>query len=181
MGQGRHAIQIGPELFEGIENYIRWAQGVPRKMPVAMDVLVRFMAYTNLGVAQKYALGPVDPQQTRPELAWKIPVRRISGRYFFGWKTRRVSLGVWQLYNDSREAFFIEFGIHQGSTKRIRRPIQKLSLLSTMKFLEVTKVYHRVWSSVFLPSPGQRVGRGFVWQMQSPMTEQSLTTIQKLV
>jgi hypothetical protein len=175
MGVGRDALHIGPELFNGIENYLRWAEGVPGRLRVGMDVLVRFMAYVNMGYAQRYAAGPVDPRQQRPELAWKLPVRRITGRYFFGWKVRRMGLGIWQLYNDSREAFYIEFGIHrnpvtgQPAARRQRRPIQKLSLLRTVKFLEATEVYNRVWASVVMPPPGQRVGRGFTWQLQSPM------------
>jgi len=169
MGQNRQVLRIGPELFSAIENQIRWAQGVPRKLPVAMDRLVRFMAYTNLGIAQKMSLGPHDPNQANPSYAWKIPVRRISGRYFFGWKVRRRGVGTWQLYNDSREAFFIEYGIHT-SGRRVRRPIRKLSLIKTMKFMHKTEVYHRIWSSVYMPDPSQRKGLGFTWRIQGPGT-----------
>jgi len=169
MGQNRQVLRIGPELFSAVENQIRWAEGVQRKLPVAMDRLVRFMAYTNLGIAQKMSLGPHDPNQANTAYAWKIPVRRISGRYFFGWKVRRRGLGVWQLYNDSREAFFIEYGIHT-SNRRVRRPIRKLSLIRTMKFMMKTEVYHRVWASVYFPNPSLRKGAGFTWRIQAPGT-----------
>ena len=176
MGRQQSMLRIGPELFEGIENYIRWAQHVPGQMVKGMDILVRFMALVDLGYSQKYSLGPLDPLQNRPELAWKLPVRRISGRYFFGWKVRRKSLGVWQVYNDSREAFYIEFGIHRNpatgivSARRIRRPIQKLALMNTLKFMQQTHSYDRVWASIYMPPPGMRTGKGFTWRMQSPAT-----------
>lgn len=174
MGQRTGALTIGPEFFEGLENYIRTCQITKKKFPGAMDTLVRMMSYVHLGYAQKYSAGPVDPRQQNPSAAWKLPVRRISGRYFFGWKTRKVSLGVWQVYNDSREAFFIEYGIHRNpatglvATRRIRRPINKLSLQRTLRFLATTAVADRVWASLYFPPPGMRKGRGYLWTMQSP-------------
>jgi len=168
MGRPQQMLSIDKSFFDALENQIIWAEGIPRKMPIAMDRLVRFMAYTNLGIAQKMSLGPVDPNMAQPSLAWKIPVRRISGRYFFGWKTNRVGLGHWQLYNDSREAFFIEFGISPSLTpgRRIRRPILKLSLMQTLKWMERTGVYHRVFAQIYYPSPSQRRGAAFAWHIQ---------------
>lgn len=177
MGRTQTALVIDHSFFEGIENFIRQCERTQRGMPIAMDRLVRFMSYAHLGFAQKRALGPVDPRQARPELAWRVPVRRISGRYFFGWKVKRRGLGSYQLYNDSREAFYIEFGIHrnpatgQPSKRRIRRPVMKLSFMENIRFIQKSAVYHRVWSSLYLPPTGQRKGKGFIWQMQSPMTE----------
>ena len=174
MGRGMGAITLDPSFFEAIENQIRQARRTQRGMPIAMDRLVRFMSYVHLGFAQKRSLGPVDPMQRHPQLAWKVPVRRITGRYFFGWKVKRRGLGHYEMYNDSREAFFIEFGIHrnpatgQPASRRIRRPIMKLSFMETVRFLAKTHVYHRVWSSIYFPPPGQRKGRGFLWTMQSP-------------
>jgi len=170
MGQ----LQMSGETFEAIENYIRWCQLVPKKFPGAMNHLVRMMSLVHLGFAQQYSLGPRDPRQQTPANAWKLPVRRISGRYFFGWKVRRVSMGVWQVYNDSREAFFIEYGIHrnpatgQVSGKRIRRPINKLSLQRTLRFLATTPVADRIWADIYFPPPGMRSGKGYLWKMQSP-------------
>jgi hypothetical protein len=174
MGRGMTAIQIDPSFFEALENAIRQCERTKRNLPIAMDRMVRFMSYTHLGFAQKRALGPVDPMQRRPEYAWKVPVRRITGRYFFGWKVKRRGLGWWEVYNDSREAFFIEFGIHSNpytgkpSPRRIRRPIMKLSFMENIRFLQKTQIGHRIWSSIYFPPPGQRKGRGFLWTMQSP-------------
>lgn len=177
MGQSMGELSLSPDTFEAMENYIRVCQISKRKFPGAMDSLVHLMSLVHLGYAQKYAAGPRDPRQVQPELAWKLPVRRISGRYFFGWKVRKVNLGHYEMYNDSREAFFIEYGIHrnpatgQVSPGRIRRPINKLSLLRTLRFLQTTPVADRVWSSVFYPPPGMRSGKGFLWTMQSPFVQ----------
>lgn len=173
MGRKQSLLQITPDSFEAIENYIRWCESVPKKFPGAMNLLVKTMANVHMGFAQKYSLGPTDPRQQNPALAWKLPVRRISGRYFFGWKVRWVKNAVWQVYNDSREAFYIEFGIHRNpttgmvSSRRIRRPVNKLAMKQTLAFMAKTSAAHRVWGSIYFPSPGQRRGKGFLWTMQS--------------
>lgn len=125
-----------------------------------MDQLVFHMALLNQGEARKMSFGPLDPRMENPAAAWKIPVRRISSRYYVGWKVMRIGPAAWRLYNDSKEAYFIEFGIHQwgatgsggapgGNPRRVRRPIRKLSLLKTMEFMQKTAVYHRVWVSIY--------------------------------
>jgi len=174
MGQGVAGITLSPFFLDAIENQILVAESSRKKLPLAMNDLCRTLALIQMGYAQKRSAGPVDPQQRMPEAAWKMPVRRITGRYFFGWKMRYVKLGIWQMYNDSREAYYIEFGIHRNpateevATRRQRRPILKLSLLDTLKFAQRSKVYDRIWANVFFPPPALRRGRGFSWQMQSP-------------
>lgn len=177
MGQRTGALSIDGSTFEAIENYILWCKQVPKKFPGAMNHLVQMMSYVHLGFAQQYASGPRDPRNQQSVNAWKIPVRRITGRYFFGWKVRRISLGVWQVYNDSREAFFIEYGIHRNpatggvSAKRIRRPINKLAMQRTLRFLATTAVADRIWADIYFPPAGQRSGKGFLWTMQSPKVQ----------
>lgn len=172
MGQNMQMLRISPDFFNALENRIQHELSATGRYRVGMDFLVRYMAYVNLGYAQKYALGPVDPQQNRPDLAWRIPVRRISGRYFFGWKVQRKGLAHYELRNDSREAFFIEFGIHrnpmtgQVAARRQRRPILKLSLIRTLQYLQRTAIWDRVWASIEMPPPGKRTGRGFMWHVQ---------------
>ena len=165
----RGMLNISTDSFNAIEEYIRWSESIPRRMPVAMDLLVRFMAYTNQGIAQKMSAGPYDPSRKKDrELAWKIPVRRITERYYLGWKVRRIRLGTWQLYNDSREAYYIEFGIHV-SPRRIRRPIRKMSLRRTLEAMMRTQAYHRVWCEIYAnPRKGRPKSRGFTQVVQSP-------------
>src|SRR5262245_64597922 len=112
-----------------------------------MHELVFHMALHNQGEARKLSFGPLDPRQESPGAAWKLPVRRISGAYYLGWKVRRVRRGVVQLYKDSREAYFIEFRIHwPGTGKRGRRPVAKPSPRRTIDFKLTSKAYHRGWS-----------------------------------
>src|SRR4030095_12401545 len=89
-GVGVTQVGIGPETFEALENFIRWAEYTPRQMPVALDRLARIASYVCLGFAQKRSAGPYDPQKKNVNAAWRIPVRRITGRYYFGWKVRRM-------------------------------------------------------------------------------------------
>jgi hypothetical protein len=171
--RGRGMVEISTETFNAIEEYIRWAEAVPARMPRAMDILARFMSLTNLGIAQQMSYGPADPQNRNPAMAWKIPVRRISGRYFYGWQVRRIAQATWMLYNDSREAYFIEFGIHRQpgseavSSRRIRRPIRKLSLRRTLAAMMRTQAYHRVWAEIYVDKK-RKISRGFTQTVQSP-------------
>jgi len=180
MGTSRTGMRLDPSFFEALENQIRQAERVRRNLPMTMDRLARFSSYAQMGYAQRRSAGPVDPRQQNPEAAWKIPVRRISGRYFFGWQVRRAGVGIYQMRNDSREAFYIEFGIHQNAPRRQRRPINKLSLMDTLKFLQNTHVWHRVWASLMMPPPGQRTGKGFHWKTQSGITEAGIPVMQRL-
>jgi hypothetical protein len=164
----RGMFEITPDTFNGIEEAIRWAEGVGNRLEHGkhMDMLVRFMAYTNLGIAQRMSAGPYDPQQRNPSQAFRIPVRRITEGYMIGWKVRRRGRGVWELYNDSRAAFFVEFGIHT-SGRRVRRPIRKLSLMKTMNAMRRTQAWHRVWCDIYA-DPRHPRGKGFTQIVQSP-------------
>jgi hypothetical protein len=169
--EGRTGIHITLDTFNAIEEYIRWAESVPGQLPYAMDILIRFMAYTDQGYSQEYSFGPSDPAERWKQYAWKLPVRRISGRYFYGWRVQRVGLAHWRVYNDSREAFFIEFGINpRGEGRRVRRPVRKLALKKTMEAMMRTHAWHRCWCEIYA-SPrrrGKRTIKGFTQTVQSP-------------
>lgn len=166
-------ISIDRDSINGLENAIRWAQvEVPQQARRHLNRLVQTMALVNQSYARKMSFGPLDPYRRRDQDAWRTPsqgIRRISQNYYFGWKVRGIAPGVWQLYNDSREAYFIEFGIHT-SNRRIRRPVRKLSQLRTLRYMMTTHAYHRVWSDIYLsPRRGRNRGRGgFTQTIQSP-------------
>lgn len=165
--QGREGLIVPTkETINGIEAAIRWAETeVPVQLRMGMMKLTQLMAFVNQREARKYSFGPEDPGERNPALAWKLPVRRITSRYYLGWKVRPVA-GGWQLYNDSREAFFIEFGINWlGGGRRVRRPVQRLSLKKTMEYMQTTQAYHRIWSEIFRLKH-QTIG--FSQQVQSP-------------
>lgn len=185
---GRSFLEVTPSTFDGLEEVIRWAEvEVPHLLPIKMDDLVHRMALVNQMFARKMSFGPHDPQEKSPNEAWRIPVRRISQRYYLGWKVRHRGMGWWTLYNDSREAYFIEYGIsrvgaswaiagqrqerlghRRTPVRRIRRPIRKLSLRKTMAYMLQTNAYHRVWCEIYADPHHPHRSRGFTQHVQSP-------------
>jgi hypothetical protein len=164
-------VEPTKETINAFEAIIRWAETeVPMQLQIWMGHLCQLMAFVNQGEARKMAFGPEDLAGSQKELAWRIPVRRISGRYYVGWKVRRITSSglttAWQLYNDSREAYFIEFGINWlGEGRRVRRPVQRLSLQRTLDYMASTQSYHRVWAEIYRHH-GKTVG--FTQHIQSP-------------
>jgi hypothetical protein len=154
-------FRIEQETFVELDNLIRGLEMAGKNIKPAMNMLCQVLAYTGLAQAQKRSRGFVDPNQTAPQQAWKIPVRRITSAYYHGWKVRRITYGVWQVYNDSREAYYIEYGIHT-SGRRVRRPIAKLSLLATLRFAD--PILHRFsnwvfnWGRYSVQSPSMTMG-----------------------
>lgn len=169
---GRAFLEPDKATIDALEDAIRWAEEeVPQNLRRAMNELVFHMALMNQGIARKMSFGPYDPLMQNPGMAWRIPVRRISGAYYVGWKVKRVKEAVWQLYNDSREAYFIEFGINWlGAGRRVRRPIRKLSLRRTMERMMTTQAYHRTWVDIYSSPRHRHRGRGFYQIVQSPGT-----------
>jgi len=167
------------ETIDAIENYIRWAeQDVPHLMPIFMAQLVYHMALLNQGYAREMSFGPYDPTGRNSSLAWRTPsqgIRRISQRYYLGWKVKQIGPGAFKLYNDSREAYFIEFGISEVGwgagrhvpARRIRRPVLKLSLKKTLEKMMTTQAYHRVWASIYA-NPRSHRSKGFTQIVQGP-------------
>lgn len=155
------------QTFESIEQFIRDNEGSVVKMNYGLDGLVRAMVLVIKGYAQGRSAGPVAPRQrSNPALAYRIPVQRITGAYFAGWTQQKMGNARWMVYNDAKEAWFIEYGIHQ----RVRRPILKMSLLDMLRFIQTTRAAERFIDSVLAPrrnakgqfqSFEQRVGTGF--------------------
>jgi hypothetical protein len=170
-------VEITPQTIKGIEAYIRWAEvEAPMKLPFYMNQLAHMMALTNQSFARKMAFGPYDPSERRPEQAWRTPaqgIRRISQGYYLGWRVRKRGIGHYILFNASREAYFIEYGISEigfgGNravpARRIRRPVRKLSLLKTIEFMKTTNAYHRIWVEALKTRHGHA---GFNQIVQSP-------------
>jgi hypothetical protein len=171
MGSRNAFITPTAETVNALESYIRWCEAeVPSQLPHGISNLVKIMALTNQGVAREMSFGRDDPQQQHPEWAWRLPVRRISGTYYSSWQVRMVNAHTAELYNDSREAYYIEFGINpRGNGRRVRRPVRKLSLNKTMKLMMTTQAYHRIWVGIFA-DPKHRFSRGvgFTQIVQSP-------------
>jgi hypothetical protein len=164
--RGQPLVEVDKATLNGLESYIRWCEDeVPRNIPIYMMQLVYRMALINQGEARKMSYGVHDPSQRQPDQAWRIPVRRISERYYLGWKVKEIRDG-YMLYNDSREAYYIEFGINWlGAGRRVRRPIRKLSLRRTMDYMASTQAYHRIWANIYKTRSHHE---GFTQIVQSP-------------
>lgn len=154
------------EAIDAIEGAMRWAEyETPSRIPENMYWLTYLMALQAQGIARKMSFGPEDPSGAKSNLAWKLPVRRITGRYYTGWKLKQLRDG-WMVYNDSREAYFIEFGINwRGGNRRIRRPVRKLTMIKTLRFMATTQAYHRIFCSIFI---SRRHVEGFTQVVQPP-------------
>lgn len=160
-------ISVDKETINGIEAAIRWAEEeVPGNLRREMDRLVYAMALINQGYSRKMSFGPMDAGGKRSELAWQLPVRRITQAYYLGWKLRKVGPAIYQVYNDSREAYFIEFGINwRGGNRRVRRPVRKLATRQMMTYMASTQAFHRIWVDVFR---SRKHHAGFTQIIQSP-------------
>jgi hypothetical protein len=122
--------------IRSIEDYIQDNRYSIDKVKYGMDTLIRVLINVVQAEARKRSAGPVAPRwRSVPAFAYKIPVQRITGRYYQGWTIRRVRNAHWMLYNDSYEAWLIEYGIYM----RVRRPILKQSFMAMMQFIQTTR------------------------------------------
>lgn len=166
-----------PRSLDEIADLVRWAESdVPRLVPKLMNKLVMYMSLYHQGEARKMSFGPYDPNQRNPSLAWRTPqegIRRISENYYLGWKVKSEGPGIWRIYNDSREAYFIEFGISMvgwGANRhvpqgRIRRPVNKLSGRRTIEWaLKTTGMVNYIWTEIYRGNGKYR----FTQVVQSP-------------
>lgn len=161
-------IEPTEETLRAIEASITWAEvEVPSQLRTVMHRFAQTAAIYHQGEARRLSFGPFDPSQINTSAAWKIPVRRITNRYYLGWKVRSRGIAVWQSYNDSREAYFIEYGINWlGGARRVRRPIGKLAYRRTIRFLRSSAVSGRVFADIFEYKGPKTLG--FYQKIQSP-------------
>jgi hypothetical protein len=175
-------IQNFRELDAQIREWRLAADKVNGRVPLGVNALSRILARVDQAFSLEMSRGPVDPHETGVRYvghrfvsgpggverqpiysptAWKIPVRRITSHYYHGWMVKRMAPGVWMVYNPTREAYYIEYGIHV-SRRRVRRPIRKLALIKTLKYADRMGVGNRVWEMIFSPfrQHGTQQGRG---------------------
>lgn len=147
LSQNLRTVQMKPD-FAAFERFISDNQESAAKASAGLDLIVRSMAMLVLAYARQRSAGPVAPRRrSNPALANKIPVQRITGAYYSGWKIQRLGIARWLVYNDSKEAMLIETGMFQ----RVRRPILKLSIISMLKYMEGTRTEQRFLASMVSP------------------------------
>jgi hypothetical protein len=142
MAQLRAPIGISRGMIHDMDGLMEDLRFNQKQFRTAEDLLVRMLAMLHKGLAEQKSRGMVTPTGVGGA-AWGIPVRRISGAYYEGWKVRRIGPSMWMTYNDSREAFFIEFGINPRSSNAVRRPILKMSSIATLRYIQRTRLIEK--------------------------------------
>lgn len=170
----RAALTISRRTFEELEDWMRDNAAAEKDFATGMNALVAMMAYTIKGAAQKKTMGVVDRRATNTALAYKIPVRRITGRLFAGWKVSRLGPARYMVYNDDRAAWVLEEDIDQRSGRRMRRPILKLSVMQMLKLIQTTRTAERMVDSVMKP---RRNGKGQFQSFQARMAGTAMTGV----
>jgi hypothetical protein len=146
--EGMGMFTISRKTFQNIEEFIADNERSIEKAQIGIDLLTRLIALSVKGFAQGRAAGPVAPRhRSVPAMANRIPVQRISGAYFAGWKHRKLGMAHWLVYNEAREAYLIEYGVFQ----RVRRPVLKMSMIDTLRFLQTTRTGERFLEGVLAP------------------------------
>jgi hypothetical protein len=146
--KGRGTGVINVEALDSIDDFLRDINMTTQKLQYGINALAMVLSHAMLGFAQRLSGGPVDTRGQNVAASWRIPVRRITFAYFTGWKVKRLAPGVWMTYNDSREAFFIEFGIHP-SGQGVPRPVLKIAYGQTMRWTEHSKIAWRMFDIGF--------------------------------
>lgn len=150
---GLKTIGISRKTFAQIEEFMLDNKASIAKSKIGLDLLTRGMVLVIKGYAQQKSSGPVAARhRSNPALAGRIPVQRISGRYFAGWTVKRLGHGHYIVYNDAVEAYLIETGLYQ----RVRRPILKMSMLGMLSLLQTTRTGERFLDWVIAPRRNAR-------------------------
>jgi hypothetical protein len=154
-------MKITRAHFRDVDGLVEDLRFNQRMFARGENLLVRMLAMTHVSLAQQKSRGPVVQGQRRYNAPrgkahifgtksgfqgpkpWGIPVRRITGAYYEGWKMKRIGPSQYMVFNDSREAYFIEFGINPRATGAVRRPIMKMTAIGTMRFIQRTHLIER--------------------------------------
>lgn len=138
------------QSFEEIDTLIRSLRTGSREWVHAMDLATQALAVASHGIVTKYYMGGrVTPQTARVvRSTWGTPIRRVTGRTFAGWKVKRRGMGVWELYNEERGAYMVEFGIVRGGHGVARRPLKRSSI-ATLRFIQRTRFGQRIMEETF--------------------------------
>lgn len=142
------AFTITRQTFRDIENFIADNKASQMRARFGMDALINLCVLTVKAAAQKQSMGPVAPnRRSNPAFAYRVPVQRITGRYFAGWRVRKLGNATWMLYNESKEAYLIEYGLYM----RQRRPVLANSVIEMLRLLQTTQTGERFMDWILAP------------------------------
>jgi hypothetical protein len=87
-----------------------------REFDKAMNVGAQMMAKITQGHAESLYRGPqynVSGARANPS-DFTIPVRRVTGKTYRGWRVKMIRFGAWECFTEERGAYMVEFGIVSG-------------------------------------------------------------------
>lgn len=144
------AFGIDRQTFDELDTLIRSLRRGSREFQSVMNVTTRLMTHTTQGFAMMYMSGPeaVTDRGKRAPSSFSIPVRRITGRSRAGWRVRRLAPNAWEVFNEERGAWAVEFGIVAGGGAQ-PRPILKMSGVATLRFIQRTRMAQRIMGETF--------------------------------
>lgn len=144
------AVGIGRSDFSDVDELIRSLRRGTREFDSAMNLAAQMLAKANQGIVQGYMRGPTTRPVDARRIAssFSIPVRRVTGKTYQGWRVRRIRQGMWELFNEERGAWAVEFGVVAGGHGR-RRPVLKMSAVATLRFVQRTRFGNRIYHGTF--------------------------------
>lgn len=144
------AIGITRQSFDEIDTLIRSLRQGSREWGSAMDVATQLLAKTSQGLVQRYYAGQViRPQDARNiRSTWGTPIRRVTQKTYRGWRVRKIGLGMWELFNEERGAYMVEFGVVRGGHGVARKPLKR-SAVGTLRFIQRTRFGQRIMGETF--------------------------------
>lgn len=144
------AYGISRQTFEEIDTLIRSLRTGSREWAYAMDAATQLLAKTSHGLVQRYYRGrvmrPSDARKIRS--TWGTPIRRVTQETYRGWRVRKIGPGMWELFNEERGAYMVEFGIVKGGHGVARKPLKR-SAVGTLRFIQRTRFGQRIMAETF--------------------------------
>jgi hypothetical protein len=144
------AMGLSRQSLDDLETLISSFRTGTREFDKAMNVGAEMMAKLTQGHAQRLTRGPqmnLTGARENPS-TWAIPVRRITGRTYRGWRVKMIRFGAWECFTEERGAYMVEFGIVRGGGGK-RRPILKMSGNSALDMAIRSRLGQRIYGSTF--------------------------------
>jgi hypothetical protein len=144
-------FSISRTTMTQINAYIAMNEESIHKVQAGMDLFVRAMVIIARSEAMKRSFGPLAPnRRSSAALANRIPVQRITGKYYGDWYVLRLGNARWAVGNNSKESVLIETGMYQ----RTRRPILKYSVAGMFKILADMGAFQQFSAWITEPTHG---------------------------
>lgn len=144
---------LSKQSFDELEQLISALKTGSKEFSFAMNVAAQMMAKASQGHVQRLYRGPqTNPGDVSRGLgagsAWTIPVRRITGKTYRGWKVRMIAFGAWEVYSEERGAWMVEHGIVRGGGGT-PRPVLRMAGIETLRMIQRSKFGNRIMAGTF--------------------------------